>query len=160
MSNSSDFETGCCPRFNQEPWQEKEIKFNNKLFIKDHVNSLFHLPLNFGSVMKKNMKVIENAGAKTKDNLVLSDEKSSWGTDVYIEIEKKVPATEIATLSGTFLTKVFEGPFKNMGTYIGQMQSYVKSKGKEIKKNYFYYPYCPKCAKAYGNNYVVILSQI
>ena len=53
MNELPNFETGCCPRFNPALWQEKEIQFNNKLFIKDHVISIFHMPINFGSVMKK-----------------------------------------------------------------------------------------------------------
>jgi hypothetical protein len=49
-------ETGCCPRFNPEPWQEKEITFKDRLFVKDHVRSFLHIPLNFGTIMVKNME--------------------------------------------------------------------------------------------------------
>ena len=28
-------ETGCCQRFKPEPWQDKEIAWDNKLFLKD-----------------------------------------------------------------------------------------------------------------------------
>jgi hypothetical protein len=66
----------------------------------------------------------------------------------------------MATISGTFLTKVFEGPYQNMGKWIKEMDAYVKAKGKENKKLYSYYTTCPKCAKAYGKNYVVLLAQI
>ncbi len=41
-------ETGCCLRFNPEPWEDKQIEWNDKLFIKDHVFSVFHIPLNYG----------------------------------------------------------------------------------------------------------------
>jgi hypothetical protein len=40
------------------------------------------------------------------------------------------------------------------------MVSYVRSKGKEIKKMYFWYTTCPKCAKVYGKNYTVILAMV
>jgi len=40
------------------------------------------------------------------------------------------------------------------------MQNYVKSKNKDLKKLYFYYTTCPKCAKIYGKNYVVLLAQV
>lgn len=63
-------------------------------------------------------------------------------------------------LSGNFLSKVFEGPYKNMGAWMKEMQGYVKSKGKELKKMYFFYTTCPKCAKYYGKNYTVILAQV
>jgi hypothetical protein len=37
--------TGCCEPFNPEPWEDKEIKWENKMFIKDHVTSFLHIPL-------------------------------------------------------------------------------------------------------------------
>jgi hypothetical protein len=40
------------------------------------------------------------------------------------------------------------------------MKEYVTSKANEIKKMYFFYTTCPKCAKVYGKNYTVILAQI
>ena len=153
-------ETGCCPRFDPKPWDEAEITWENKLFLKDHVNSIFHIPLNFGKVIVKNMEKIKNAGALTPEPLMLSDEKSSWGSDIYIGISKEVPGADTARISGTFLTKVFEGPYKNIGKWIKEMNTYIKSKNKEMKKMYFFYTTCPKCAEVYGKNYTVILAEI
>ena len=152
--------TGCCDPFNPEPWQDKEITWNNKLFAKDHVMSFLHVPLNFGQKVVKNMKLIKTASAETPYQLMLTDENSLWGADIYIDVSKEVPGTHMATLSGTFLTKVFEGPYKNAGKWAEEMKEYVKSKGKELKKMYFSYTTCPKCAKAYGKNYVVLFAQI
>lgn len=153
-------ETGCCPRFNPEPWDEKEITWQNKLFIKDQVRSFFHIPINFGGIMRKNMKVIEAAGACDPQNIMLSDEKSPWSSDIYIAVNKEIPNTRTERLSGTFLTKVFEGPYRDAGKWAKEMQGYVSSKGKEVKKMYFWYTTCPKCAKVYGKNYTVILATI
>lgn len=153
-------ETGCCPRFNPEPWDEKEITWRDKLFIKDHVRSFLHIPLNSGSVMTRNMKMIESAGARDPQNIVLSDEKSLWGSDVYIAVSKEVPRAKTERVSGSFLTKVFEGPYHNASNWAKEMEAYIKSKGKEIKKMYFWYTTCPKCAKVYGKNYTVILAKI
>jgi len=153
-------ETGYCKRFNPEPWDGKEITFQDKLFLKDHVKSAFHMPLNFGQVMQKNMEKIKEAGALTEEPLMLSDEKSAWGSDIYIAVSKEVPGAEMARISGAFLGKVFEGPFNNIGKWVKETQALVKSKGKELKKLYFFYTTCPRCAKTYGKNYIVILAQI
>jgi hypothetical protein len=153
-------ETGCCPRFNPELWDEKEITFDNKLFIKDHVTSFFHIPLNFGKVMVKNMELIKKADALAPEPLMLSDDKSMWGSDIYIAVTKDVPGAEIVRISGTYLTKVFEGHYKNAPNWANQMKYYVASKAKGIKKMYFFYTTCPKCAEYYGKNYTVILAQI
>ncbi len=66
----------------------------------------------------------------------------------------------MATISGTFLCKVFEGPYQNMRKWIQEMSAFVESKGKKPQKLYFYYTTCPKCAKKYGKNYVAILAQV
>jgi len=95
-------ETGCCKRFNPEPWQEKEITFQDKLFLKDHVLSAFHIPLNFGQVMVKNMEKIKKANALAGEPLMLFDEKSLWGSDIYIAISKDVPGAEMEKISGVF----------------------------------------------------------
>jgi hypothetical protein len=124
------------------------------------VRSFLHIPLNFGSVMKRSMAAIESAGAVADKMMVLADENSLWGADVYIAIAKEVPGTHSAVLSGTFLTKVFEGPYRDMRKWIAEMKAFVKSKGKGLKTLYFFYTTCPKCAKKYGRNYVVILARV
>jgi len=160
MNNQVVKPTGCCEPFNPEPWQDKEIVWKEKGFVKDHVTSLFHIPLNMGNKIIKNMDLIEKAKAKAPYQLMLTDEKSSWGADIYIDVSKEVPGAEMAAISGTFLTRVFEGPYQNAGKWAKEMEEYVKSKGKKLKKLYFSYTTCPKCAKAYGNNYVVLFAQI
>ena len=100
-------ETGCCPRFDPEPWDDKEVTFDNKLFVKDRVRSFLHIPLNFGKVMVRNMTRIEAADAMPDEMLLLSDENSLWGSDVYIAVSRDVPGAEMARISGTFLTRAF-----------------------------------------------------
>jgi len=116
--------------------------------------------MNFGQVIVKNMEKIKAAGALAPKPLMLSDEKSLWGSDIYIAVSKEVPGAENIKISGRFLTKVFEGHYKNTGNWIKEMKNYVKSTGKEIKKMYLFYTTCPKCAEYYGKNYTVILAEI
>jgi hypothetical protein len=149
----------CCPIFNPEPWQEKTITWDNKIFVTDHVKSFLHIPLNMNQIMIKNMTLIEKAGAKAEQGLMLADD-SLWGSEIFIDVTKEVPGAKMTTLSGTFLTKVFEGPYKNCGKWAKEMVAYVKAQGKELKKIYFCYTSCPACAKAYGKNYVVLFAQI
>ncbi len=47
-----------------------------------------------------------------------------------------------------------------MRKWIDDMKVFVNAKGMSMKKMYFFYTICPKCAKKYGKNYVVILAQI
>jgi len=155
-----DSETGCCQRFDPAPWDGKEITWKDKLFVKDRVISIFHIPLNFGQVIVRNMEGIKKADALPDKALMLSDENSLFGSDVYISVTKAVPGAKMEKISGTFLTKVFEGPYQNMGAWVKEMEAHVKAKGKEMKKMYFFYTMCPNCAKHYGKNYTVILAQV
>lgn len=152
--------TGCCDPFDPAPWDEKEIKWDKKIFVKDHITSFLHIPLNIGNKILKNMKLIEKAEAKASRQLMLFDENSFWGADIYIDVAKDVPGAEMVTISGIFLTKVFEGPFKDVPKWAKEMMGYVTAKGKETKKLYFAYTTCPRCAKVYGKNYVVLFAQV
>ena len=159
-NNEEILETGCCPRFNPDSWDEKEMVFTDRLFVKDKIRCFFHIPLNFGSVMKRNMDKINKADALDSEYLMLTDDKSLWRTDIYIAATKDVPDAEMARISGTFLTKVFEGPYRNVGKWIKEMKLYVASKNKGIRKLYTYYTTCPSCAKAYGKNYIVLMAMV
>ena len=150
----------CCPRFDPELWDGKELRWQDKRFVKDRVVGFLHIPLNFGAVMKRNVGQIEAAGASPETMVVLSDENSLWGADVYIEVTKDIPGANMASISGTFLCKVFEGPYRNMRKWIEEMKAFVLSQGRSLQKLYFFYTTCPKCAKEYGKNYVAILAQV
>ena len=156
----TDQTTTCCPRFDPQPWDEQEIEWENKQFVKDRVRSIFHIPLNFGSVMKRNVAQIKAANAKPDNRIVLSDENSLWGADVYLCVAKEVPNAKMTTITGKFLSRAFEGPYRDIPKWIKEMTAYVESKGKTLKKLYFYYTTCLRCAKKYGQNYVVLLAQV
>ena len=157
----SDNPTNCCPRFNPEGWDEQELHFKNKLFIKAKTRSLFHIPINMGSVFPKTSDAIEKADAYDYDDLIiLSYDPSSWTGEHYFSVSKDVPGQEMLHLTGDYLTKVFEGPYKDAPKMEKEMEDVVKSKGKKVKKMYFFYTTCPKCAKFYGKNYMIAVSEI
>jgi hypothetical protein len=150
----------CCPKFDPAPWDGKVFEWKNKKFIKDKVFTLFHIPINFGSVMRKLDEKVRKAGAKIQDNMGLSDHTSKWNMDVYLAVDKEVPDAENVTLSGKFLSKVYEGNLKETGVWGKDFESYAKGKNMKIKKWYMWYTTCPKCAKKYGKNYVVIIAKV
>lgn len=160
MANPTLVKAYCCPEFDHEKWQEKSIELSEKLFLKDHVTKLFHIPMDYELVMEKDFKIIEAAGAVPESPLVITDEKSPWESDVYIEIGKEIPNVHSEIISGTFLTKVFEGPYKDMDKFLNEMKAYVRKQGKEPKKLFAYNTYCHKCSKLYGKNYTVMLAMV
>jgi len=156
--------TQCCPKFNPEPWDEKEITWKDKLFVKDSMIQFMHMPLPgaFGKTVGRMWKKIEDAGANPdiKDFIMLAYDPSPWKGELYINATKEVPDAENIRFSGTYLTKVFDGPYNAVPKWIREMERYVTQKGQKVKKYYFYYTTCPKCAEIYGKNYVVVFAEV
>lgn len=153
-------EQTCCPRFDPAPWDGKTLTWQGKRFMQDRVTSLFHIPLNYGAVMTRMGNALRAAGAELEAPVMLADENSLWGADVFVEAGKDVPGAKMVTISGTFMSKVFEGPYSQVGRWVEEMEAWLQREGKSYRKLYFYYTTCPKCAKKYGKNYVVLLAQI
>jgi len=150
----------CCPKFDPALWDNKIFEWDNKKFVKDKVFTLFYMPINFGSVIRKLMAKIDKAGAKQQDWMGLSDHTSKWNMDIYVAVDRDIPGVENITLSGKFLSKVYEGDFKETGKWCKDFKSYTKEKNLKIQKMYMWYTTCPKCVKKYGKNYVAIVAQV
>ncbi len=160
MSNNNLQNQTCCPKFEPAPWDGKTFQWDDKKFIKDKVFTLFYIPMNFGSAMKRLDKKVREAGATKPDYLCLSDHTSKCNMNVYLAVDKEIRGAQNVTLSGKFLSKVYEGPFQNTGKWCKDFEKYAESKNLKIKKWYMWYTTCPKCAKKYGKNYVAVIAQV
>lgn len=159
--DASDNPTDCCPRFNTEGWDRQDLHFKDKLFVRAKTKSLMHIPVNMGSVFKKTFEAIDAAGAQDMTQaIVLSRDLSPWAAEHYFAVTKDVPGQDMAPLSGHFRTKLFEGPYKDAPKWAEQMEAELDMRGEKAEKTYFFYTTCPKCAKVYGKNYVVGISQL
>lgn len=154
----------CCPKFDTTPWDEKTHQWQDKLFIKDTVPQIFHIPLP-GSINRTISRMWEqaqqaSAAPDLKDFLILAYDPSPWQCEYYLSVTKEVPGAANVKLTGTFLSKVFDGPYQEVPNWIKEMETYVAGQGKTTQKYYFYFTTCPKCAKIYGHNYVVAFAQV
>jgi len=154
--------TNCCQPFDVSLWDEKTHVWTDKLFLKDEVKQFLHIPLNMGSVVKRMFAKIENAKAvpDTKDFLMLCYDPSPWKSEIYMTVTKEVTDGQMTTLSGTYVSKVFDGPYNHVPEWIKQMDEYLATKKQKAIKYYFHFAYCPKCSKAYGHNYCVAFAQV
>lgn len=153
-------ETGCCPKFDPDPWNDKVFEWKDKMFVKDKVFTLFYIPVNFGKVITKLIGKILKVKETMPDNLGLSYHTSKWNMDIYVATDREIPDAENVTISGKFYCKAYEGPFKDTGKWCKDYERTIKEKGFELKKMYMWYTTCPKCAKVYGKNYVAIIGEI
>ncbi len=160
MENSKTNNDICCPEFDPSPWEEKTFEWINKKFIKDHVFTLFYMPMNFGNVITRMNKKVEAVEGKIPDWMCLSDHTSKWNMDLYLAVDKVIPNTKNLTINGNFVTKVYEGDFRETGSWEKDFKNWCSEKGYRQEKNYIWYTTCPKCAKKYGKNYVVFVAKI
>jgi hypothetical protein len=153
--------TGCCPRFNPEGWDGQYLHFEDKQFLRAETRSAMHIPLNMGKVFARVNESVEKANGFTKGEFaVLSHDISPWKAEHLFAVNKDIPGEEMQTLSGDFVTRVFEGPYSQVKQWMNEMTSALRSEGKEPKEMYFFYTTCPKCAKAYGKNYIVGIAAV
>jgi len=152
----------CCPLFEPKRWDNKTHVWNNKLFLQDEVIQCMHIPLNMGGVVKRMFKKIQDADASldVKDFLMLCYDPSPWKSEIYMTVTKNVPGGKMATLSGTYRSKVFDGPYSGVPNWIKEMDAVLKEKGEKALKYYFHFAYCPKCMKKFGHNYCVAFAQV
>ena len=129
----------CCPKFNVDRWDGKEFNWDNKKFIKETIPTFFHFPLPsmIGKKIAKMCKMIEESGtmsANKEEVLILFHDPSAFKSEIYFSVTGEVPNADNVTISGTFLSKVFDGPYQAVPKFIKQMDKYLAGKNKRAKK--------------------------
>ena len=155
----------CCPKFEPSKWNNKTFVWDKKLFIKEAVPTLFHIPFPpmIGKKMRKMMDLVENAEANIPDltdALVLFHDPSPFRSEIYYSVTHSVPEANNTYLSGTFIAEVFDGPYSAVPKHIKVMDKHLARENLKAKAYYVHYAYCPKCAGKYGNNYKVLFAEV
>lgn len=159
--NMSAGETGCCPRFDPEGWDGRHLSFKDKPFVRATTRGLLHVPLNMGSVFSRVQANIEKAGAQDPKNyFVLSRDKSSTEAEHFFAVTRDVPGEDMVRMSGDFITRLFEGPYRHAKDWAHEMEIAAEAAGGKAKRVFMFYTTCPRCARAYGKNYVVGVAEI
>lgn len=155
-------ESPCCPKFDPKKWDNKTHEWKDKLFIQDNVRQIFHTPINIGKVISRMWNKTQEAEAapEIKDFILMAYDPSPWISELYMTVTKEVPNAKNVKVSGTFISKVFDGPYNDVPKWIKEMDKYLSDNEKTAKKYYFYFTTCPKCAEYYGHNYVVTFAEV
>ena len=156
---------GCCPEFDVEKWDKKTFTWDKKLFITESIPTFFHMPLvtMIDQKTKKMGALAEKANANIPDiadALLLFHDSSSFRSEIYYAVSKKVDGAHNTTLSGTFVAGVFDGPYDAIPKYIKKMDKYLSENGKKSKDYYVHHAYCPKCAVKFGHNYIILFAKV
>lgn len=159
---TSKNETGCCAVPNVDAWQKQTFDFEDKSFIREHTRSALYVPLNMGSTMTKlqTTAAAANAAMPPDQAMTLSRDLSPWKAEHLYAVTQPIPGADNVSLSGRFVSMVFEGPFKNAKTWYEDTASYALQLGLPSDEVYLFYTTCPKCAKYYGKNYVIGMAKV
>ncbi|AHD03736.1 hydrolase [Leisingera methylohalidivorans] len=161
MMDMTDNTTGCCPRFNPEGWDGLHLHFENKPFVRAKTRCVLHVPLNMGSVFTRVQTHIEEAGVQDPDGyLVLSRDLSVLEGEHFFAVTGEVPGEEMTEFSGDFITRVFEGSYRKAKDWEHEMEVAAEAGGKTAGSVYMFYTTCPRCARAYGKNYVIGVAEV
>ncbi|HHN47543.1 MAG TPA: hypothetical protein ENN08_01170, partial [Bacteroidales bacterium] len=79
-------------------------------------------------MMARTWKKIEDAGANlpTEKFIILTKDPSPWRSDFYFAVTKQVPEAENITMSGTFISKVYDGPYRDVPKFLKQAKKSVE----------------------------------
>ena len=155
----------CCPKFNVEKWDKKTFSWENKKFIKDTMLEFFHIPFpsTIGKKITRMWKSVEQAEASApnkEETLILFRDPTPFRGEIYIAVEKNVPKENNVVISGNFVSRVFDGGYNAIPKFVKEMEEYLAETGKKAKDYYIHYAYCPKCAKKFGHNYMILFAKI
>ncbi len=152
--------TGCCPPFDPEPWHDKVVRWGDKTFITADIRTFFYVPFGIAKATTAAMEAIRTAGVEAPDAMILATAESPWHERLFFETKGPVPGYALEKIGGAFYAKVFDGPWKDAGNWHKEAAHDAGEKALDVERWFERWIYCPKCAKAYGHNYVVILGKI
>lgn len=152
----------CCPEFKPKLWDDKTHIWKNKLFLQDEVKQIMHIPLNMGKVITRMWQQVDQSKASpnTEEFLILAYDPSPWKSELFMTVTKDIPGSNIVKMTGTFIGKVFEGPYQDVPKWLSQMAKFLADKNQKSLKYFIHYAYCPKCAKKYGHNYGIVFAKV
>ena len=158
MTSSS--QEKCCPRLEAGDWDKQRVEWRDKTFYKTKYRTLFHIPLNIGSVLTRAMKDVEGRGIGEDPELMLSLEDSLFSSTLLLSIAEAPQDLPVERVSGTFVTRLFEGSYRNVKRWCDEVRQSLRDEGHEAQRLLFWYVTCPRCAKKYGGAQTVIFAQV
>lgn len=154
----------CCVAFDAAKWDIKTHTWD-RVFIRESVPAFLHMPLVplMGKKITRMMKMAEDAGKmpSTKaESLLLFTDPTPFRSEMYLSVNDDVPGADNVRFSGTYMSRVFDGPYNAVPKFMKQMDASLAEDSKKATKYYVHYAYCPKCAKDKGGNPMILFAKV
>lgn len=161
MAETNDI---CCPEIDPSSWNEKTTTWQRKPFLAKSIPQLFHMPVpgGYAKAIGALWKEAQQNGIapKQEDCFMLTRDISAWKAEILIAVTESKAGLDMHELNGTFASKVYDGPYNKIPEFMKDMNEWLAKEGKRGREYFFWYPYCPACAKKYGHNWIVIIAQL
>jgi hypothetical protein len=152
----------CCKNIDLAKWNFRRVKWRNKPFYVVKYGTFFHIPIGMDKVMTNGMELLRTKYKTDYPEFWLAKDTGLFSAKMFFAVNRVNPRDpNVIMLSGTYVTRGFQGPYKNMGNYIRVFMEQVHQKyGLKPKDLLFWYVNCPKCAKKQGGPKIVIFGKI
>jgi hypothetical protein len=159
-----DKEIDCCPVFDAARWNDKTFIWENKQFIRGTMPQLLHF--SFPGLKRRTLKklwkqAVDAAAEPDRDDfLMLTHDSSPWKGEIYLPVTQSVPGADNVMFSGTYFTKVFEGPFTLIPQFEKQMDIILSHRNILAKKYFYHSSACPLCGRKHSPGSIVAFAEI
>lgn len=154
----------CCPVFDATKWNEQTFTWENKQFIRGTMPQILHF--SFPGLARRTMKKLwkqaadANAQPDREDFLILTHDLSAFKGEIFMPVTHPVPGADNVRFSGTYFTKVFNGPFTLVPHYENQMDIILSHRHMLAKRYFFHSTVCPLCDRKLAVNSIVAFAEI
>lgn len=152
-----------CPEIVDRDWDLTEHTWTDKAFYRIPLAMIMHTPIGMGKKIEKAMAAIKEKGYKLSEPPMIVSKDGFFKGAVMIGIERPAEfGPEVVLLPKIHLiSKVFVGPWKQLGRGISELLSFVRSKeDTQPKAIYFWYVSCLQCVKDETELKTVILAEL
>lgn len=151
----------CCVRMNSREWDLKQHVWKREPFFVVKHGLFFHIPINFGGIVKTAMDQLEKTYKPEYPFMMLERELNWFTGKLMVALKKPAKGPDVEYLSGTFISKVFNGPYNRLGPAVQELAEHVRKKrGARPTEFYFWYTVCPRCAKKLGGYQTIIFARM
>ncbi len=148
-----------CPRLDPAQWEGTRHAWKDRPFVVEPYRAIAHIPLGITGKLERIMPDLKARGLLADPVQVLFRNERFFGGELWIALSREEPGLATRRISGEFLSKYFEGQYRQAGQWYRQAAEACRAAGTEAAELLAWYATCPKCAEKLGHVQAVIFAR-
>ncbi len=149
-----------CPKLSKEEWHLTKHVWDKRPFFKTHYRCFLNIPTNLQAVVRKSLEMLRQRKLLDDQPMIFSVRENAWGGNLLISIKKHVRDLETRSLSGHYISFLFNGDYGNVPTWVKKVAEYGQREYLNFSELLIWHVTCPRCAQEYGNSQTVIFAKM